>query len=184
MCWLFLFLLNSANCLTRTTVCNWHYPRQIQVPRIHFTEPWTTLEITDSQHNECQQRQKTLGVFLYISVGIGLYCSCQVILYTSLVFYYGLKSLAELAWFLFFGSLLQRLGSLAILEFGSGRFCIWSLRFLPRSLRFRLVINIRVPDANLEVPFSKPRIPTYNQSGRNYCLQLEQNEIHDNSSIN
>ena len=66
MCWMFLFLFNSANCLTRTTVCNWHYPRQIQVPRIHFIEPWTTLEITDSQHNECQQRQKTVGVFLYI----------------------------------------------------------------------------------------------------------------------
>ena len=97
-------------------------------------------------------------------------------------FYYGLKSFAELAWFLFFGSLLQRLGSL-LSSLGQDELHLVPTTS-PRSLRFRLVIDIRVPDTNLGIPFSKPRIPTYNRSGRNYCLQLEQNEIHDNSSIN
>ena len=116
---------------------------------------------------------------------LALDCTVAVKSFYILVwcFYYGLKSLAELAWFCF---------RVPILEFGSGRFCIWSLRFLPRSLRFRLVIDIRVPDTNIGIPVpSQGSRRTIDQeeiivcsSGRNYCLQLEQNEIHDNSSIN
>ena len=71
-----------------------------------------------------------LGFFSYTSVGIGLYCSCQVILYTSLVFLLRPEEFGRIGVVPVFRVPAAEI-RIPILEFGSGRLASGPYDFSP-----------------------------------------------------